>query len=386
MKKGLIIIAFVLCLMDFIVSVRNVNLKKNYLKDKEIIGVYINNELSEKIPLKGEAKFYKAICDDENVSVSWDSESWGLLLKNLTKKAKCNLYFYSGQTVFNFDYTGSEQTFVAPVSGTYRLETWGAQGGVFFEQNASFGGYSIGHIKLNKNEIVYLNVGGKGENDAINDPNNTFKCVDLNLGGYNGGGNGTKGCNGSGNLVGGGGGGGATHIAIISGLLSILENSKDKILIVSGGGGGSAYNTYSESGEKNLLGGSGGGFTGNLQPVAIGTYYNNQGKKASQDIGYKFGQGADTVLDQTNAGGGGGFYGGYADDILNGAGWIPGTGGSGYIGNHLLTNKAMYCYNCEESNEESTKTISTTCSEETPTNNCAKKGNGYARITLVSID
>ena len=46
----------------------------------------------------------------------------------------------------------------------------------------------------------------------------------------------------------------------------------------------------------------------------------------------------------------------------------------------------MYCYNCEESFEESTKTISTTCSEEMPTSYCAKKGNGYARITLVSID
>lgn len=43
----------------------------------------------------------------------------------------------------------------------------------------------------------------------------------------------------------------------------------------------------------------------------------------------------------------------------------------------------MYCYNCEESSEESTKTISTTCAEETPTSNCAKKGNGYARITYI---
>ena len=58
-----------------------------------------------------------------------------------------------------------------------------------------------------------------------------------------------------------------------------------------------------------------------------------------------------------------------------------GGGGYDYIGNSLLTNKAMYCYNCEESSEESTKTISTTCAEETPTENCAKKGNGYARIT-----
>ena len=85
MKKGLIIIAFVLSLMVFIVSVRNVNLKKNYLKDTEIIGVYINNELSAAIPSKDSALFQKAVCDDENVSATWDSESWGLLLKNLTK-------------------------------------------------------------------------------------------------------------------------------------------------------------------------------------------------------------------------------------------------------------------------------------------------------------
>ena len=43
----------------------------------------------------------------------------------------------------------------------------------------------------------------------------------------------------------------------------------------------------------------------------------------------------------------------------------------------------MYCYNCTESSEESTKTVSTTCAEKTPTENCAKKGNGYARITYI---
>ena len=46
----------------------------------------------------------------------------------------------------------------------------------------------------------------------------------------------------------------------------------------------------------------------------------------------------------------------------------------------------MYCYNCEESSEESTKTISTTCVEEKTTGNCAKKGNGYARITYIGND
>ena len=79
------------------------------------------------------------------------------------------------------------------------------------------------------------------------------------------------------------------------------------------------------------------------------------------------------------AGGGGGYYCGSNSSYTAG-------GGSGYIGNSALTNKNMYCYDCEESNEESTETISTTCAEETPTVNCSKKGNGYARITLVSID
>ena len=76
-------------------------------------------------------------------------------------------------------------------------------------------------------------------------------------------------------------------------------------------------------------------------------------------------------------GGGGGFYGGghaYND---------KGYGGSGYIGNTLLTNKSMYCYNCTESSDTATKTISTTCSNETPTENCAKKSNGYVRITYI---
>lgn len=43
----------------------------------------------------------------------------------------------------------------------------------------------------------------------------------------------------------------------------------------------------------------------------------------------------------------------------------------------------MYCYNCKESNEEATKTISTTNVSETPTSNYAKKGNGHIKITYV---
>ena len=340
--------------------------KKTYLSEDDVIGVYINNELYTDIPSKDSALFQKAVCDDENVSATWDSESWGLLLKNLTKKTKCNLYFYQGDTVYNFDYTGSEQTFTAPVSGTYKLETWGAQGGNSIANGSNYeiggkGGYSSGYIKLSTNNILYINVGGKGENGILNQN-------DIS-GGYNGGGIShwdKRDDEAS------GGGGGATHMASISGILNNLENKKDSILIASGAGGGGSW-MYGA--------GHGGGITGGS---SLNPEHNTSSIGGNQLNGYKFGLGSDGIDDigSPGGGGGGGYFGGNGGND-NG---VSGAGGSGYIGNPLLKDKVMYCYNCEESSEESTKTISTTCSEETPTENCAKKGNGYARITLVSID
>ena len=98
-----------------------------------------------------------------------------------------------------------------------------------------------------------------------------------------------------------------------------------------------------------------------------------------------FGQGSSDVeqvnerINQTIPGGGGGFYGGAS------CRWIGASGGSGYIGNSLLTNKHMTCYNCEPSDDENTKTISNECHNTEPTEDCAKEGNGYARITLLNI-
>lgn len=82
----------------------------------------------------------------------------------------------------------------------------------------------------------------------------------------------------------------------------------------------------------------------------------------------------------TDAGphGGGGWYGGGAVTYCGGTG-----GGSGYIGNPLLTNKHMYGYGVATSDEENTKTISGTCASETPKSDCAKIGDGYARITYL---
>ena len=288
---------------------------------------------------------------------------------------------YTGDTVFDFDYTGGEQTFIAPVSGTYKLEIWGAQGGNL-DGNIGFGAFSKGYIYLEQSLTLYINAGGKGQDGVfINDENATFKRT---AGGYNGGGSG-----GVGKYANGAGGGGATHIATKSGLLSTLEEHRDTIVMVSGGGGGDS---------SWGIPGSGGGFKGSDTP----NVYDNNGNVfpyhalggSQKGLVTFFGQG-ENAKDRTQAnawgsegqgGGGGGYFGG---SVISKEGRYSdgaGAGGSGYIGNSLLKNKIMYCYKCEESFEENTKTISTTCNEATPTSYCAKKGNGYARITLVSID
>ena len=288
---------------------------------------------------------------------------------------------YEDGTTWNFDYTGGEQTFTVPCDGEYKLETWGAQGANYNSDigaGGGAGGYSNGMLTLSKKNSLYINIGGAGGEKCL-----TESC---SPGGYNGGGIG------SGNTtysVASTGGGGATHIALKSGLLSTLENNKYEILIVSGGGGGTSYQS-DINGPYTGNGGHGGGFKGtNGTNKRTGW---NPGYGGSQTSGGTsgggnlvngenrgnagaFGQGGNGL--HYSGGGGGGFYGGGASNQA-GAG-----GGSGYIGNSLLTSKIMYCYNCEESSEESTKTVSTTCVSQTPTENCSKRGNGYARITLV---
>ncbi len=299
-----------------------------------------------------------------------------------------------GGKVWDFDYTGDEQEFIAPCQGTYKIEAWGAQGGSY-DGLGGYGGYSTGNIQLKSSDLFNVVVGGQGEFEALSDEiNDTSGCDKFNLGGYNGGGRGTKGCNGS-VVAGGGGGGGATHMSSINGTLKeIGANNLDNIYIIAGGGGGGWYNSYTGGHSRN--GGSGGGIKGD---ECHGGTTEKVCENSTQTTGYSFGKGADAVTDQTDGGGGGGLYGGYADLDHNGGGWISGGGGSGFIGKSSLTNKSMYCYNCEESNDPATYTVSTTgtstlrdttnCPDgfsNSAISKCAKAGNGYARITYLGND
>lgn len=276
-----------------------------------------------------------------------------------------------------FDYTGSEQTYTVKLDGKYKLEVWGAQGGSYnSEYYGGYGGYSVGTIELKKNQMIYVYVGGQGT--ILNDNS------DYIPGGFNGGG---RGANKDANVIS-TSGGGATHVATKSGLLSSLEGYKDNILIVSAGGGGTSY----QSGTYSGVGGSGGGYIGSdgtntmtdYKPGAGGTqsYGGNSGggvaNNQERGTSGSFGQGGNG--NYYSGGGGAGLYGGGASN-QSGAG-----GGSSYIGNSLLSDKSMYYYcssSCNTSTATSTKTVSTTCVDETAKKNCAKLGNGYVKITYV---
>ena len=287
--------------------------------------------------------------------------------------------------VQNFGYTGNEQTFTAPFSGYYKLETWGGAGPNSNGSNSSaprggYGGYSVGEVFLKKDDVIYINVGGGGNYNATADS--------TVPGAYNGGGSATgQSFALKGDMYVGQIGGGATHIATSTGLLSTFENKQGEILIVSGGGGGGYYYGY----RKNITdlisnivirsGGHAGGYkgsTGEGTSSHLGSTGGTQEEGGTGSSNGLFGQGASAFV-----GGGGGYYGGGGSSKSStGYGQSGGGGGSGYIGNPLLKEKQMVCYNCETSDDESTKTISNTCANGTATSNCSKVGDGYARVTF----
>ena len=288
-----------------------------------------------------------------------------LTISNITSNTTCEVVFEPKQITVNFDLAGGgveiavytelkEHTYITPYTGTYKLETWGAQGGNF----GGYGAYSAGIVSLNSGDILYANVGGSGSGVT---------------GGYNGGGTA---------LAGGYGGGGATHIASESGLLSTFSSKLSSILIIAGGGGGNGAAGAGGNG-GGINGGSGvdgacsskagGGATQTSGGSCVDGYWCNNGS---------FGIGGAGKGGNNGGAGGGGLYGGGAG--TGGDCYGGGGGGSGYIGNSLLTDKYMYCYNCSTSDATDTKTYTTTCHSDSLTANCVKEGNGATRITLLS--
>ena len=262
----------------------------------------------------------------------------------------------------SYAYTGGMQSFTAPQKGVYKLEVWGAQGG---GGSGGKGGYSYGHVLLEKGAVLYICCGQAGVNKSTATT-------------YNGGGGGksqyfdltphykpTRT---------GSSGGGATHIATRSGTLAALGNTSG-LLIVAGGGGGGADGDGLTSGGAGS-GGTGGGTNGG---GGIGKVNEWGTAGGTQSSGYAFGQGETGICAWADydgganyacnaaGGGGGGLYGGRVSPYANNhepSSKSGGGGGSGYIGGVPTLTYSGATYGSGTSNGQ-------------------RSGSGYAVITLV---
>ena len=100
--------SFLLCLIIIMIgSVWFISLKN---EDSSLVGAYIDGEYVSNIPSKDAGYVVeKIVCDNEAVG-EWNYNDWGLLVKNMTKKSKCNVYFRKGiklaDTITLVDATG----------------------------------------------------------------------------------------------------------------------------------------------------------------------------------------------------------------------------------------------------------------------------------------
>ena len=244
-------------------------------------------------------------------SYSFNVDKNQVVAKDITSDAD----FYYLARLFSFK--GSTESFTVPVDGTYTLECWGA--------GPTQGGKSEGNYQAQKNQILYICVGGRGTNGS--------KSV-VGVGGYNGGGNGGW----SPGYTNGGGGSGATHICQQDGLLKDLKTAYDnnQLLMVAGGQGGNI---------GSAAGPYGGGIEGGKPTSWSGAVH----AAATQSSGYAFGTGQKgrNGTRGTNGGGegsggsGGGLYGGYAPQHTGTNSNSSGGGGSGYVNAKLVNGQTI---------------------------------------------
>lgn len=255
-----------------------------------------------------------------------------------------------------YAYTGEEQQFVASQSGYYKLQVWGAQGG--YQSTASIGGkggYAEGIIHLDKDEVLYVYVGGDGNSGGLD-------------GGYNGGGAGI-------NFK---GGGGATDIRVEGNTLY------NRIIVAGGGGSG---------GRAGSMDGGAGGAGGGIDGIPCsGCGYDGGGTQTaggSELAGFGYGEAARNTngCGGIDGSGGGGWYGGSAGTHgLLCFGDQGGSGGSAFaydgtnvvpdgysVTEHFLTHTLLLSGNSPD--------IPTYDNTGTMTGNI---GHGVARITFVS--
>jgi hypothetical protein len=208
-----------------------------------------------------------------------------------------------------FEFTGGEQTFTVP-SGVHLISV-NLVGGIGGDGGGSGGLPAVvtGDLEVAPGEVLYLEVGGNGEDQS-----------EGGEGGFNGGGDGP----------GSGGGGGASDIRTVSrgeGLSSLASR-----LAIAGGGGGGGGNGVDIGGAGGAADSPGETSAGTNEGGGAGTVFNG----GSGGIGCggtggegALGEGADGGFGEEGSNGGGGGGGGYYGGGGGGGGCVSGGGGGG---------------------------------------------------------
>lgn len=233
-------------------------------------------------------------------------------------------------TKWNYSTTCTAQTFTAPVTAKYKIELWGAQGGVDVTApgyGGSPGAYTSGVIKLTKTQQLHFYIGAQPGS-------NTFD------GGCNGGGNSRS--DGA-TTFHGYAGGGATDVRLSNGIGSSFISLKTRIMVAAGGTGGYVYAPggglygigLGGTANNNINHGHApsqteAGKAGDTTSLSINCFYNLPKGKGEDG---KFGIGGNGG--SSSSGGGGGYFGGggaFRSCVNNGGGVA--SSGSSYISGH----------------------------------------------------
>ena len=294
------------------------------------------------------------------------------------------------------------------------MELWGAGAGAV--ENGvgiplTYGSYTSGLINFKKNNGMYIYVGKNGYGNSSNPENKAHR--------FNGGGYGNFVCYkyylgiNTPNYGLDYAGGGATDIRLKNGSWDNFESLKSRIMVAAGAGGTNSNERYKVSNGGGLYS-EDGGYYRDEKYKATGATQTSPGS-----VNGKFGIGGGAIYGGDNCnlsdggGGGGGYYGGGGSSTGNmDEQASPGSGGSSFISGHngcdaikeestqdniIHTGQSIHYSNLYFTN---TLMIDgdgyrwTTKKEEQigmPSHSdnsiiMGNSGNGYARITLVSID
>ncbi|MDM9748910.1 glycine rich domain-containing protein [Clostridioides difficile] len=259
--------------------------------------------------------------------------------------------------VYEFNYTGAEQSVVLP-PGKYKFECFGACGGNYYDfVQCARGGYTAGSLILKENTTLHVYVGQSGYCKGVNG-------IETCRSGFNGAGGITtykSTSDGYYSLA----GGGATDIRLIGGNWDNLQSLLSRIIVAGGGGGG--------SGNSHDSIGHGGGTKGKDGISIANKYFAGGGSQFQGGLTFNslyngsFGvSGAGDGI--SGVGGGGGWYCGAGSFYAE-----FGGGGSGYI----LTKDSYKPANYSPSSKYYFSDINSVVGGNTT------KQDGYAKITLL---